>query len=255
MTIQNYKDKISEIGFIEFPFLSNSTKLSLGDFIEYDQTTLELKIYLAKLITCRSFPQLGHYRNDEDVKWFIKNFLRTYNIDRVNPFRIGAIKEAIEMVISDDFFIKVIIGTIYMFSIVEFYAKCKLGFNPAQYDPFDTDNLKPNPQKREYIKQHFDESERIPFDLSINSAIERLSKKDLPISKSINEIDELNKRRFAAYDTEDFRWQRAKIADRLSLARNVMLHGENHSFFFTGRYLAMIFVLFYLHDFESTPIH
>ena len=69
-----------------------------------------------------------------------------------------------------------------------------------------------------------------------------------PLAKSINEIDNHNSKRLSDIGIPEERWVKSRIADRLSFARNPMVHGEAHHFYYTGAYLTMLYILFYLHD-------
>jgi hypothetical protein len=75
--------------------------------------------------------------------------------------------------------------------------------------------------------------------------IEEQEKKD--IANSLNDIDKHNIERLTKAGIEEKRWIKIKISDRLSLARNTMLHRENHSFYEKGQFLLMLFILFHLH--------
>lgn len=54
---------------------------------------------------------------------------------------------------------------------------------------------------------------------------------------------------------EEKHWIKPKIADRLKLSRNAMLHGESHSFYSTRNHLSMIYILFHLHDLKQQNGH
>jgi hypothetical protein len=108
-----------------------------------------------------------------------------------------------------------------------------LGFRPEKYDFFDHENL--NSYRR----------------MSISEAIMRLKKTNTAIAKSLNEIDKHNITRFKEVGITNERWTQIKIADRLTLSRNTMLHGENHSSSVEGQYLVMLYILFYLHSLQG----
>ena len=141
MNIEEYKAKIKEIGFIEYPIIISGREHSLGELIDYYSTDQNLKIHLAKVTICRCFPMNGGISLSASVEWFIRNFMANYDKDFFKPEISGAIKEAIEMIMSGDSFKKGIIGTTFMFGVKEFYAKYKLGFRRYEYDFFDSKNL------------------------------------------------------------------------------------------------------------------
>lgn len=243
MNVEDYKALIKEINFEEYPWLFVPDADYLHQIIEYDEIDIELKLYLAQLILCRSF--YGTYTAWYlDVEWFITSFFEDYEMDFVKPGMTDTIKEAVAMIMSDEPFTKKIIGTTFMFGILEFYAMHKLGFRPMDYNFFDV-------RKKEYIKllnPSFDTKRR---DLTIKPAFEYLQKQKLPLSKALNKIDTFTIQRLSEESIESEGWIRHKIADRLVIVRNPMLHGELHSFYDKGPYLLMLYILFYLHDLKE----
>jgi hypothetical protein len=143
---------------------------------------------------------------------------------------------------SDQPFTKKIIGTTFMFGVLEFYAKYKLGFRPLDYNFFDA-------RKKEYIKQLTPVVKQ--NDLSIKWAFEYLQKQSLPVSKALNNIDYFTIKRLSEADIPSKNWTQHKIADRLALARNPMLHVELHCFYDKGEYLLMLYILFHLYDLKE----
>jgi len=243
MTVEQYKEKISELGFEEFPNVISGGEKNLADMVDYDNADLDLKIHLSKIILCRCFPPTGGIYFPADSDWFISNFFRTYDDDLLKPWLTGAIKEANKMIMNDTF--TSVIGTTFMFGVVEFYAKHNLGFKPNDFDFFD-DN------KKNYFKELDKNAKNAQQELPIRKAFGFLQQKDFPISHSLNYIDKHNTERLHEVGIEEGRWVKAKIADRLSLARNAMIHGEQHSFYAKGKYLVMLFILFHLHELKET---
>lgn len=211
--------------------------------VDYDNADLDLKIHLSKVILCRCFSPTGGIYFPADTDWFISNFFRTYDYDLLKPWLTGAIKEANKMMMNDSF--TGVIGMTFMFGVVEFYAKHNLGFKPNDFDFFD-DN------KKNYFKENNKNAKNVLLEISLGKAIQLLQQKDFPISHSLNYIDKYNIERLQEVGIEEGRRVKVKIADRLSLARNAMLHGEQHSFYDKGKYLVMLFILFHLHELKET---
>lgn len=238
MTVADYKNIISENGFEEHPILNDGTAL-LSRFLNFSQTDIDLKIYLNKLILCRSY--YGTYTAwYPDVEWFAKYFFLELQRDFIKPELSDTIKVAAEMILADEPFTKGIIGTTFMFGVIEFYAKYKLGFRPLEYNFFDKKG------KKEYLKQLDLQNKNI--DLTIKSAFEQLQLKELPISIALNEIDAYTKSRLSSAGIDSENWTVYSIGERLNLPRNPMLHGEVHSFYSIGGYLLLLYSLFHLHD-------
>lgn len=245
LNLAAYKILIAEIKFDEYPTGFIPEQGYLNKFIKYYDTDIDLKMYLAQLILCRSF--YGTYTAwYADVDWFINSFFAHYELDFIKPGLTNAIKEAAGMIISEDVFSKKIIGTTFMFGILEFYAKHKLGFRPQEYNYFDS-------KKKEYIKQIVPAVNKP--DLTIKAAFEYLQKQRLSHSKALNDIDTFTTGRVSAGGIESKEWTPHEIADRLTLARNSILHGELHSFYDKGPYLVMLYILFYLHDLKEHTDH
>lgn len=236
MNIQEYKEKIWKIGFIEYPTIITGKELSLQEIVDIDIADLDLKIHLAKVIMCRCFsPTCGIYWPD-NPDWFISHFLNIFDKDLIKPWLTNTIKEAINMIMSADTFNKCIIGTTFMFGVIEFYAKYKLGYRPEEYDFFD--NI----------------SHRSFRDMSIGDAFNKLKKTNTKIAGILNEIDKHNLTLLKKTGIAEERYVKGRIASRLSLSRNTMLHGENHSFYDVGEYLIMLYILFYLHDLKEITV-
>ena len=241
MTVTDYKNIISENGFEEYPIFNDATAL-VSRFIIYPETDTDLKIYLNKLILCRSY--YGTYAAwYPDVEWFARNFYSEMQRDFLKPELSQTIKFAAEMILADEPFTKGIIGTTFMFGVIEFYAKYKLGFRPMKYDFFDKKG------KSEYLQQLDVQNKKT--DLSIKPVFEQLRQKNLPISIALNEIDAFTKSRLSSAGIDSKEWTVHSIAERLNLARNPMLHGETHSFYSTGTYLLLLYSLFHLYDIKE----
>lgn len=236
MTVQQYKDEVAKNHFVEFPYFIGGNAQQLSDFVVFDLADYDLKIHLAKVILCRCFSPTGGIYFPFDADWFISNFLKTYERDLTKPWITSAIKMAADMIMSDDTFDKGVIATTFMFGIIEYYAKHKLGFKPLDFDPFDTDNLSK-------FRNTF-----------IGDAISKLKKTKTAIGKSLTDIDKHNIARLKEFGITEQRFTKARIADRLTLARNTMLHGENHSFYDTGKYLLMLYILFHIHEEQELSV-
>lgn len=238
MDIEVYKKLIAENGFQEFPSLNNGKHL-LCRFLNYNQADADLLIYLNVLILCRSYygTYTAYY---DDVKWFLDGFFSSYEKDVYKPYMTGAIKQATNMILNGDPFTDGIIGTTFMFGILENYAKQKLGFNPMDYDFFDKKG------KQQYIQNLQVRNKKL--DLNIKSAFEQLKLTDLPVAAALNEIDEFTTTGLMNAGIHSHRWILYGIADRLHLARNPMLHGESHSFSGVGSYMLMLYTLLHHYD-------
>lgn len=144
MNIQDYQKRIAENGFTEYPLFNDGTQL-LSKFMSYQEMDLDLKIYISKLILCRSY--YGTYTAwFDDVLWFTEHFFVDFRQDHIKPQLTNNIRLASEMVLKGEVFTAGIIGTTFMFGIMEFYAKHKLGFRPMDYDFFDKKG------KKEYLQ-------------------------------------------------------------------------------------------------------
>jgi hypothetical protein len=241
MNITQFNKVAAEQGYQHFPNVIFGGEKTLGSFVDFNITKPELKIHLAELIICRCFPATGGIPFFRDADWFIDNFLYIYKSDPVKPFITEAIREAIVMIRSEEDFTKGVIGTTFMFGVLEHYAKIKIGFKPSTFDFFDGENLRK-------FRNTF-----------IGEAFTKLKKTNSGLAKSLNAIDKLNHKVVKEYNEhhswmdppariEEKRFVKIKIADRLVLARNTMLHGESHSFYDKGKYLVMLYILFYLHE-------
>jgi hypothetical protein len=69
MNIEEYKILIKEKGVEEYPWFFIPDKDFIYKIIQYNEADIDLKIYLARLILCRSY--YGTYTAwYQDVEWF-----------------------------------------------------------------------------------------------------------------------------------------------------------------------------------------
>ncbi|NOT50082.1 MAG: hypothetical protein HOP10_02250 [Chitinophagaceae bacterium] len=229
MNIAEYKELAELKKFQEHPYIIYAGQTELRHFMDYTNSNLEVKRHLAKIILCRNFSPAGGYQVMSDHKWFISEFLKEYKEDPIRPWLTESVKLSIEMILDKEHFVKHAIGATYMFGVVEFYAKYLLGWRPS-------------------ITNFHDETfNKLYRDMQIWDAINRLRKIDTELGRAINQIDKQSVGRLKEVGIVERTGVRPRIADRLYEARNPMVHGENHSFSHAGTYLAMIYILFYLH--------
>jgi hypothetical protein len=158
-----------------------------------------------------------------DPQWLIRSFLNDYKQDLVKPWITETIKEAMEMIISKELFTKQIIGTTFMFGVVEYYAKHFLGWRPLTANMFDEYH---EPYRKMYIGDSFS----------------KLKKTRTLIAKQLNKIDSLTMKIFKSFPYKEEGYFKPKIADRLTFYRNNMLHGENHNDHASGPYLCVLYI-------------
>lgn len=179
----------------------------------------------------------------EDVFWFIRGFLAEFNRDVVKPALTEAIKEAIQMAISEEKHTKAIIGTSFMYGVLEFYAKHHLGFQPLNYNLNDE-------SKHDYTRKYSPNGKR--FVLSLATAFKILQQQNCSIAEALNDIDKFTTERLKIHGIDDCKQSGIyyKIVDKLTNTRNPMLHGERHSPK-DGPYLSMLYILFHLMDLKQ----
>lgn len=236
MTIEYYISKAKERGFEEHPYSIYGGITELKHFILYQKTDIDLKIHLAKIILCRNFSPAGGYCVLSDHNWFIEEFLKEYKADPVRPWLTDTLRESMEMILSDEVFTKQIIGCTFIFGVVEFYAKYLLGWRPLDADLFD-------------------KSAHGPYrEMTLSVAINKLMKGGTELARILKYLDKQSVGRLKEVMIEEKRWVMPRIADRLRIARNPMLHGEHHNFTHIGKYLCMLYILFNLIDQKKNEI-
>lgn len=240
MTIAEYRNCIETNGFIEEPIAIWGGMVKLEDFVNYSEADIDLKIHLTEMVLKRNFsPVDGHMVLMEQF-WLSEQFLKSYKEDYVRPWLTDTIREAMTMIGSREIFTKYIIGTTFMFGVIEFHAKYLLGWRPMEHDVFD--NI------------HHDAYRK----MAIGPAITKLRKTKFPVAKSLGKIDkyateyirEANHRRAVSGQKKIVigRWTMPNVAERLAFYRNAMLHGESHSNYSVGVYLCILYMLFHLCD-------
>lgn len=225
MSISEFKSFANEKGYQE----SNSWGPTLAEFVNYRVLEIETKIYLCEVIVNKHFSSVVNISLPADVDWFITEFLHEYEGDLIRPWLSEAIRLTAKMMLSDEVFTKGIVGTTFMFGIVEFYAKHNLGWRPDEHDHFDNDYHK------NFRKMY------------INQAISGLKKLDTRLGRSLSKIDNTSKKKIKNRGAQQGRWVQSTIADRLWLSRNTIVHGEQYNFYYEGKYLLMLYSLLHFH--------
>lgn len=232
-TVAEFRSLTKKSRFIEYPYVITGDELDVAAMVDYENADLGLRIYLARLVLCRNFSACGGYEVLTDHYWLIRSFLSDYNQDTIKPWLTPTIREAIECWISEAVFTRNLLGTTFLFGVLEFHAKYLLGWRPAEADFFDKEA---NGQFREMF---------------LPGALIRLKKSSHPLAVDLNAIDEHSTTRLKERGINEVRWVKAKISDGLGLIRNTMLHGEEHSFYGVGRYLAVLYILFHWHTVKA----
>jgi hypothetical protein len=171
MTIEEYQRLRDEHKYEEHLRFVTGAEPTLQQFLRYNGLDLDLKIYLTKVIIFRHFSSTGGVLLPADIDWFVNAFLMAYITDHVKPWISGAIREALLMIMSGETFTKLIIGMNFMFGVIEFHAKYRLGWRPEKFD-------------------HFDNSYHDPFrKMALGPAITRLKKTNTRLAQDLTEID------------------------------------------------------------------
>ena len=227
-TLNDYQIKIKEIGFEEYPtIIYGAGDQYLKDFLEYNKLDLDVRIYLTRLLICRCCGIDSGIYLPADVDWWVENFEEFHFANVADFTRTEAIKEAIRQIQSDDRFGKCIVGTTFMYTIIEFYTKFNLGLNPF-IDMWEKDQT--NIEKYRNI--------------SFSDAIRKLRKRNKVISKEICQIDAFFKEKAAALSYEPEPFKESYIHYRLTYYRNKWLHGENQFMVSEGTFLVLLYILF-----------
>jgi hypothetical protein len=228
MTVAEYKSAIAINGFDEFPKALWDGMVTMESFIDYQKCDNDLKIHLVTVSLNRNFSAAGGYEVLTDHYWLLKNFLASHNGDLVKPWLTKPISESIQMIVGDDHFSKYIIGTSFMFGVIEFYAKYLLGYRPNEGNSFD---------------KAFHETFRA---MTIEGAFIKLKKTNTGLARLLNKVDELSKNRLKEFGIDSKGWNMPTIAERLAWYRSQMLHGEQHSYYSIGKYLCVLYMLLHL---------
>jgi len=236
LLIDEYENRIKKFKYLEYPECIGLGKITtLNDFIDFDELSLEVKIHLSSMLIRRSVGiPTGIYLPD-DTYWFISRFVEEYIIDLADPSRHEAHKKALIMIMSEHAFSDCIIGTTYMYTVIEFCLKYKLGYKvfPMCQEEFEN-NKKFN-------------------DMSIGNAYFKVKKANFGISRELHLIDEHFKKKAQKMEYNAEELQNCQIQGRLNASRNKSLHGHYQFFHSEGTLLALLFILFhYCEAYEKT---
>jgi len=220
-----------ELRYVEYPSsVTVGLYPLLPDIVNLEEANLELLRHLAGVILCRCFPFTGGINFDEP-RWLLTHFLTLYKQDVVRPWLTDTIKRAIERILSENVFTDNLIGTTFMFGILEFYAKQKLS-------------------GRSLPVHSFEETKDEDKFLSLEFALKELQKKELLLSLALCKIDNDMNSILKRWEIQENEWTKYSLAARVSKARNDMLHGNKHMYYTMGEYMAMLYALFHLYDLE-----
>lgn len=244
MKLGDYNTVIAQNGFEEFPEVLTGNEVLLESFLNYSESDISLKRHLCQMLICRSFPPTGGVILGDDLKWFITGFLDEFKTDLHKPWLTTVITEAIHLVNNTKNLSQRIIGTSFMFTIIESYLKHYLGYRPEEYNFFDK-------KKKEYLKEHYKDQKKVPNDITLGQGIEILKAKDLAISNALKEIDDFSIKFLLSREIEQGNWIVSNMTQRLTTIRNAMLHGEISGFYEIGDYLIMTYILFHLHTADN----
>lgn len=233
MTLKEYHESKTKYGYREVLTYIVGSEPKLSSFLKYEELDIELKTHLSKVIICRHFSPTGGIALPADIDWFINGFIQEFEGDLVKPWISSAIKESIEMILSGDTFSKQIIAMTFMFGVLEFHAKYRLGYRPESHDFFD--DLYHSVYRKMFIGQ----------------AINKLKKIKTRLAIDLNQIDKYSIASLKEAGIQEKRHVKARMADRLTFARNTMVHGESHNFYDKGMYLVMIYALFHFHSLKD----
>jgi hypothetical protein len=234
MTLTEYEIARDKIGFEEYPDFIFADMIALQSFIPFEKADIDLRIHLTEVLICRSFPVSGGIYMPYDVEWFIQRFLEDYTADNIIPWRVQSIKVAVDLITSDDTFGKLLVGTTYMYGIIEYYSKCFLGYN------FQVEHLNGN------IEEKYKS-------MSLSQAINRLRKMNHPVARSINRIDNYHSQRLKEREMYEHYKDNFRLENRLSTVRNKLLHGWNSNDYAEGELLVLLYMLFHFH-WQKQPV-
>jgi hypothetical protein len=230
MTIRDYRKKAAQLNFEELPLALCGHEPSLYSFVDIDSASKDLKIHLCELMFNRNFPATGGIVLIAEPEWFIRHFFENYSGDIQSPLRSGSIKAAAKAILNSEDRNSALFATYFMFGIVEFYCKRLLGWEPDKY------NFHDKAAHSTYRK------------MTLNDAFNKIKRGKTNLARSINRIDRAVVEQYSDLKISENDWIRYKMVDRLTLARNTMLHGEGNYFSSKGHYLLLIYILFWLHE-------
>jgi hypothetical protein len=244
MNVTEYKQAAENVGFIEYPkSLDKNAEIQLESFVSYKDSSIDLKIYIAEMLTCRCFATSWGIRMYENIKWFIGNFLNELDREPFRPWMTNTVRYAIDIVYRN-VPAEVPVGTLFMFSVIEYSTKHVLGYRPKEFNIHEKEG---EIASLAYFKKY--EPRRNPeHHITLYPAFKQLMLQDLPLSHSLQRIngDTLEYLRLL-HSTNEYQ----SIIERLAKHRNDMAHGTRQSYYAIGAYLVMLYTLFYFH--YSTP--
>lgn len=225
MTFAEYQKLAIDNKFDEFPKILYAGMCRLQDFASFEEADIDLRIHLIKVALCRNFSPLGTHEVLDDHIWLLKEFLKEVDQDLIRPWSTSLIRTALVDAQSDDQFVKGVMAANTLFGIIETNARFLL--------------------QDEGSKEYYDYKFQETAPIGIGNAITKLKKSKKEIGRVLSEIDKRNIERLKEMGFSEMEMKNTRIADRLINARNPMLHGENHSYYFMCRYLSMIYMLFH----------
>lgn len=229
ITLDDYRSVAQEYGYSEELTYVAANLPELGKFLDFNMLTLDVKVHLAKVVICRHFEATGGVVLTDDVNWFIDGMRGEFREHLIQPWLTSAVDTAFKLIINHDNLGEVVVGTTFMFGVVEHYAKYRLGYRAEG----------PTSSTRADIERF--------RTMTIESAFGRLRKQTYPIALDISFIDKYHISDLKEAGIKESDRVHARMERRLAIARNSMVHGESHNHYHMGLYTMMIYALFHYH--------
>ncbi len=239
LTLENYHVKIKYMDFKEYPeTIDGINDQYFKDLLNPEELGLDVRVHITTTLICRCVGINGGIYLPAGVDWWITEFQRIHLSNIADITRSDAIIAAIRHIQSEDSFGKCIIGTAFMYTVMEFYSKYFLGFDPL-FDRFDN-NLE---KIGKYQEVQFSE------------AIIKLKKQNLAISRELCKIDKFFKQKADIMGLDLQLHNNSYLADRISKNRNQILHGQNVFLHSEGSLLVLLYILYtYCHYIDKDKL-
>lgn len=233
VSIEEYYERVEKHQYKEVLTSISPGMTKLKDFLEFSELSLSLKIHLTSMLIRRSVGINSGIYLPNDVDWLIEHFIRDYKTDLADVALHETISKAIKMIQSENAFSDCIIGTVYMYTALEFYLKHKLGYKFFLQSESEIEN-----------------SQKI-MGLSIGLAYNRVKRANFRVSKELHKIDTYFKERGKEMGYEAEELQNIQIQGRISSFRNSILHGHYQFHHSEGTLLTLLFILLHYCELEE----
>lgn len=221
ITIEDYEALKAKHNFEEYPDIIAHPMTALNDFLVFKELSLDVKIHLCSMLVRRTIGLQGEVNMPYDAKWLMQHFMEEYELDATEFWKTDAYLKGLKLVQEEEMGSR-IVGTTYLYTMIEAYLKHKLGYR--------------------FLEDDSETNKRL-IKIGIGDAYIKVKKGNNRVSREFHLIDQYFKEQAVHLRVIQEDMNYVKLEGRLKLLRNLNLHGRNQFMVGEGILLSLLFAL------------